>query len=75
MADKYIPRPLDTSSIELSEDIRELGEVLAKNNHENYCAHRMAEGWTLVRATMRKRQILRWCHMRNCLKSRRIMTA
>jgi len=47
MTDKYIPSPIDTSAIELGEDIRALGETLARNNHENYCSRRMAEGWTL----------------------------
>jgi len=47
MSDMYKPSPIDTSAIELPEDVKQLGEVLARNNHENYCAKRIAEGWTL----------------------------
>ncbi len=47
MSEKYIPQPIDTTAIELSDDIKQLGEVLARNNHDNYCKQRMADGWTL----------------------------
>ena len=47
MSEMYKPQPIDTSAIELSEDVKQLGEILARNNHDNYCKKRMEEGWTL----------------------------
>ncbi len=44
--DRYIPCPIDTSDIELSDDLKELGEALAKNVHEVWAAGRIADGWT-----------------------------
>jgi|GEM_PF-551983 RyR domain. len=41
----YVPSPLDTSNIELTEDIRTLTELLAKNTHEVWAKQRMADGW------------------------------
>lgn len=43
---KYTPKPLDTSDVELSEDIILLSEVIAKNVHENWAKARLEEGWT-----------------------------
>ncbi len=42
----YKPQPIDTSSVELPEDIRELGELIAKNAHEVWAEGRTREGWT-----------------------------
>jgi RyR domain len=39
----YEPRPIDTSAIELSADLRELAERLAENAHDNW-ARRLSEG-------------------------------
>jgi len=41
----YIPQPLDTSHVELSTDLLELTELLAKNTHEVWAKQRLAEGW------------------------------
>ena len=41
----YQPAPLDNSRIELSADLRELVELLARNNHDLWAKHRMEEGW------------------------------
>ncbi len=41
----YTPNPIDTSAISLPEDILELGEMLAKNTHENFVKMRIASGW------------------------------
>ena len=46
MNTKYIPKPLDTSKIEISDDLLELTELLAKNTHEVWSAGRIADGWT-----------------------------
>lgn len=43
----YQPRPIDTSHVELSEEIRALTEKLAESTHDNWAEMRMREGWTL----------------------------
>lgn len=42
----YIPTPLDTSGIELSEELLMLTKRLAKNVHEVWAKKRMDHGWT-----------------------------
>ena len=42
----YKPNPIDTSKIELPEDLLELTEKIAENVHENWAVGRIAEGWT-----------------------------
>ena len=42
---KYVPEPIDTSDVILSEDLIELGEILAKNTHEVWAKGRLDEGW------------------------------
>lgn len=42
----YIPHPIDTSGIQLSEELLQLGELLARNTHENYSQLRMEAGWS-----------------------------
>lgn len=41
----YTPKPLDTSDVQLSEDILELTEKLAENTHEVWSTERIAQGW------------------------------
>lgn len=43
---KYIPKPIDTSEIELPQELKELGEAIAKNVHEVWSYGRINEGWT-----------------------------
>lgn len=43
--DTYKPEPIDTTSTELSEDIMELSELLAKNTHDLWAKGRISEGW------------------------------
>jgi ryanodine receptor 2 len=43
--DPYEPGPIDTSAVELTEELVELTEQLAANAHENWAKHRMREGW------------------------------
>jgi hypothetical protein len=45
MKTQYTPHPLDTSKIELSTDLLELTELLARNTHEVWSQQRLAEGW------------------------------
>ena len=41
----YIPKPMDTSDVTLSEDLLLLTEQIAANVHEVWAAGRRAEGW------------------------------
>jgi hypothetical protein len=42
----YEPKPIDTSAIELSDELRELTEELARSTHDIWARGRLAEGWT-----------------------------
>ena len=42
----YTPRPLDTTAIELPQELETLAEQMAKNVHEVWSAGRIADGWT-----------------------------
>lgn len=42
----YKPNPIDTSKIELPDELLELTEAIAENVHENWFVGRIAEGWT-----------------------------
>lgn len=42
---EYTPEPIDTSDIELTDDILELRELLSKNAHDNWARQRISEGW------------------------------
>lgn len=55
--DNYIPKPLDTSGIELSEDLLMLKERMAKNIHEVWAKSRMDQGWTYGPARDDERKI------------------
>jgi ryanodine receptor 2 len=41
----YDPKPIDTSKVQIPEEILELGERLAEHAHDIYCRQRLAEGW------------------------------
>jgi hypothetical protein len=41
----YAPQPIDTSKIRLSNDLSELLESLARNNHDHWAQNRFDEGW------------------------------
>jgi hypothetical protein len=43
--ENYIPSPIDTSDVQLSDDILELTEFLAKNAHDIWAKQRLADGW------------------------------
>ncbi len=45
----YEPRPIDTSRVELDEELQQLTERLAENAHDHWARRRMAEGWTFGR--------------------------
>ena len=42
----YIPKPIDLSDVELTEDLNELREAIAENAHEIWAENRQAEGWS-----------------------------
>lgn len=42
----YTPKPIDTSQVELPEDLVPLTEVLAESTHDNWSAQRIKDGWT-----------------------------
>ena len=42
---KYIPHPIDTSDIQLPEELNPLLEEMAKNVHEIWAQERMNQGW------------------------------
>ena len=41
----YMPKPIDTSGIKLSEDLLALTERIAENVHDVWAAGRIKEGW------------------------------
>lgn len=43
---KYIPNPVETSDVELPEELLPLIEEMAKNVHEVWAQNRIKEGWT-----------------------------
>lgn len=42
----YDPQPVDTSDVELSEELFQLRETIAKNTHDVWAVGRFSEGWT-----------------------------
>jgi hypothetical protein len=42
---KYNPKPIDTARVTLTDEIRELTELLAGNAHDIWARQRLAEGW------------------------------
>lgn len=45
MERKYTPAPLDTSDVQLPEELYELAEEISKNVHEVWAQGRLNEGW------------------------------
>ena len=45
MNKNYLPQPVDTSDIQLPEELSELVEQMAKNVHEVWAQSRMEQGW------------------------------
>ena len=41
----YIPQPIDTSDVQLPEELKPLLEAMAKNVHEVWAQTRIAQGW------------------------------
>ena len=42
---KYIPQPIDTSDVNLPEELEQLVEQMSKNVHEVWAETRIQQGW------------------------------
>ncbi len=42
----YTPKPIDTSNMDLSQDLLELTERIAENVHDVWAEGRISQGWT-----------------------------
>ena len=42
----YTPKPVDTSDIQLSDELLQLTELMARNVHDIWSEGRIADGWT-----------------------------
>ena len=45
MSKNYIPQPVDTSDVQLPEELNALVEDMAKNVHEVWAQNRIQQGW------------------------------
>lgn len=41
----YVPTPIDTTHVVLSQELLNLSELLAKNTHDVWALQRQAQGW------------------------------
>jgi ryanodine receptor 2 len=46
MGTNYNPTPIDTSGVELAEELQPLVERLAENAHDHWARQRISDGWT-----------------------------
>ena len=46
MKQNYVPQPMDTSDVQLPEELNGLIEQMSKNVHEVWAQSRMSQGWT-----------------------------
>ena len=46
MKRNYVPQPMDTSDIQLPEELNTLIEQMSKNVHEVWAKNRIEQGWT-----------------------------
>ena len=46
MKKNYVPQPMDTSDIQLLEELNGLVEQIAKNVHEVWAQSRLSQGWS-----------------------------
>lgn len=44
--EEYVPQPMDTSDVQLPQELNELVEKMAKNVHEVWAQSRISQGWT-----------------------------
>ena len=43
---EYVPKPIDTTKVELTPEIQSLVEKLAQNTHEVWSRQRLKDGWS-----------------------------
>jgi ryanodine receptor 2 len=46
MEKKYVPQPMDTTDVQLPEELNALIEQMAKNVHEVWAESRIEQGWS-----------------------------
>lgn len=46
MKNNYVPQPLDTTGVQLPQELEQLVEKMALNVHEVWAAGRISDGWT-----------------------------
>ena len=46
MKKNYVPQPMDTSDVQLPEELNGLIEQMSKNVHEVWAQSRMSQGWS-----------------------------
>lgn len=46
MDNNYIPNPIDTSNVQLPNELKGLVEKMAENVHEEWAKTRIEQGWT-----------------------------
>lgn len=46
MKEPYVPQPMDTSDVQLPQELNELVEKMAENVHEVWAQSRISQGWT-----------------------------
>lgn len=46
MKKRYVPQPMNTSDVQLPDDLNVLIERIAENVHEVWALNRMEQGWT-----------------------------
>lgn len=44
--EEYVPQPMDTSDVQLPQELSELVEKMARNVHEVWAQSRISQGWT-----------------------------
>lgn len=42
----YMPKPMDTTGVELDSSLKELVEAMARNTHDVWAEGRIRDGWT-----------------------------
>lgn len=71
----YIPKPVDTSEIQLPDNLVALTEEIAENVHEVWAQGRIEDGWTYGEKRddeNKKHHVL--CHIRNSAILKKNMT-
>lgn len=64
---RYIPKPVNVDDVTLPDELSQLTEYLAENNHEEWAKLRVSEGWTYApvtnKALKQNRDLLPYCEL------------